>query len=288
MTNFDAPMPVLTPKQRRFVDEYLLDMNATQAAIRAGYSQKTANEQGAQLLGKTHIKTAIDAAKVKRSERTEIDADWMLRRLVDEAEADLADIYDDKGDIKPIDEWPEIWRQGLVAGVEVEALFEGSGKDRIQVGQVKKLRLSDRVRRLELIGKHIRVNAFQETVNVKGMDTLADRLERAHRRAAPFAPPAPSALPAPPALPPANVVPAASPAEQSEPAVIAASVEKARAEPTPPPSAPSPIPPASADWNAPAHAYSPILPPAWPARPAFADCDYENFESGLLGSRNRT
>lgn len=278
----DAPMPALTPKQRRFVEEYLLDTCAGKAAIRAGYSKKTANQQGHILLSHPGIAAAIDAAKVKRSERTEIDADWMLQRLVDEAEADLADLYDKNNDLKPIDEWPEIWRQGLVAGVEIEALYDGFGKDRVQVGQVKKLRLSDRVRRLELIGKHIRVNAFQETVNVKGLDTLADRLERAHRRAVPFAPPDPPALPAPSALPTANVAPAASPAERSEPAVIAASVEKARAEPTPSPPAPSPIPPAPADWNAPAHAYSPIL------RPAFADCDYENFESGLLGSRNRT
>jgi phage terminase small subunit len=284
----DAPIPVLTPKQWRFVEEYLIDTCAGKAAIRAGYSKKTANQQGHILLSHPGIMAAIDAAKVARSERTEIDADWVLRRLAEEADADLADLYDDNNNLKPIESWPEIWRQGLVAGVEVEALFDGFGKDRKQIGYVKKLKLSDRVRRLELIGKHIQVQAFQETVNLKGLDTLADRLERAHRRTAPFALPDPSALPAPPALPTANVAPAVSPAEQSELAVMAASVEEARAEPTPPPSAPSPIPPAPADWNAPAHAYSPILPPAWPERPAFADCDYENFESGLLGSRNRT
>ncbi|MGO3934490.1 terminase small subunit [Rhodopseudomonas pseudopalustris] len=181
----DTPNPQqhLTPKQRRFVDEYLIDLCGTKAAIRAGYSERTANEQAVALLRHPAIMTAIDAAKTKRSAALEIDAAFVLRRLVDEVEADLADLYTDKGNLKPVDEWPEIWRKGLVAGVEIDALYEGTGADRIQIGEVKKLRLSDRVRRLELIGKHIRVNAFQEQVAVKGLDTLADRLERAKKRA---------------------------------------------------------------------------------------------------------
>lgn len=95
----------------------------------------------------------------------------MLRRLVAEAEADLADLYDGRGDLKPIEEWPEIWRQGLVAGVEIDALYEGAGDDRRQVGFVKKIRLSDRLRRLELIGKHVRVNAFQDQVALSGVES---------------------------------------------------------------------------------------------------------------------
>lgn len=178
----NAPMPGLTPKQRRFVEEYLLDMNATKAAIRAGYSERTANQQGPRLLENNNVRKAIDSAKTKRSEKLEVDAEWMLQRLVDEVEADLADLYTDAGDLKPIDEWPEIWRQGLVAGVEIEALFDGYGEDRKQIGYTKKIRLSDRLRRLELIGKHVRVNAFQEIVSHKGLDTLADRLERASKR----------------------------------------------------------------------------------------------------------
>ena len=178
----DAPMPVLTPKQQRFVEEYLLDMCAGKAAARAGFSRKTANQQGHILLDHPGIKAAIDAAKLKRSEQTGVDAEWVLRRLVAEAEADLADLYTDAGDLKPVEAWPEIWRQGLIAGVEIEALFEGSGDDRIQVGYVKKLKLSDRVRRLELIGKHVRVNAFQDQVVVNAVEGLADRLVRARQR----------------------------------------------------------------------------------------------------------
>jgi phage terminase small subunit len=185
----DATTPALTPRQLRFVQEYLLDLNATKAAIRAGYSGRTANEQGSQLLGHPGIRAAIDAAKIERSERLQVDADWMLRRLVEEAEADLADLYDAKNNLKPIEEWPPIWRQGLVAGVDVEALFEGSGEDRRQIGFTKRLKLSDRVRRLELIGKHVRVNAFQEQVAVSSVEGLADRITRAkQRRFAPINP----------------------------------------------------------------------------------------------------
>ncbi|WP_247355762.1 terminase small subunit [Bradyrhizobium sp. 160] len=128
------------------------------------------------------ISTAIDAAKLQRSERTEIDADWMLRRLVDEPEADLADLYDERGDLKPIEEWPKIWRRGLVACVEIDALYDGAGDNRRQVGHVKKIRLSDRLRRLELIGKHVRVNAFQDQVAMSGVEGLADRIARAKLR----------------------------------------------------------------------------------------------------------
>ncbi len=62
----------LTPKQARFVEEYLIDLNATQAAIRAGYSAKTANEQGAQLLAKRSIRQAVADAQSIRSKRPEI------------------------------------------------------------------------------------------------------------------------------------------------------------------------------------------------------------------------
>lgn len=111
-----------------------------------------------------------------------VDAGWLLARLVDEACADIADLYDGEGKLKPVDEWPEVWRQGLIQGVEIEERFEGRGNGREQVGFVKKIRLSDRLKRLELIGKHIGVKAFEETVRVKGLDGLGERLTRAAKR----------------------------------------------------------------------------------------------------------
>lgn len=71
----------LTPKQRRFVDEYLIDLNATQAAIRAKYSAKTADRIGPELLGKTCVAEAIQQRMKDREKRTEITQDKVLREL---------------------------------------------------------------------------------------------------------------------------------------------------------------------------------------------------------------
>jgi len=73
----------LTDKQEMFCREYLIDLNATQAAIRAGYSKKSANEQGAQNLAKLSIAQRIIELKAERNERVEVNADYVLRRLVE-------------------------------------------------------------------------------------------------------------------------------------------------------------------------------------------------------------
>jgi len=159
----------LTSKQARFVDEYLIDLNATQAAIRAGYSERTADKIGSQLLGKTGVAAAIAAAKQKRADRTEIDADWVLKRLARDATADLADLYDDNGNLRPVKEWPMVWRTGLVAGVET--VHERSGEDEEgspTYATVRKVKLLDRTKLVELIGKHVGVGAFKERVEHSG------------------------------------------------------------------------------------------------------------------------
>lgn len=111
-----------------------------------------------------------------------VDADWVLARLAEQAEADIADLYDDNGDLLPVKDWPAVWRTGLVSDLEITALYEGRGDERKLVGHVKKLKLVDRTRRLEMIGKHVRVNAFQDVVKHRGLKSLADRLERARKR----------------------------------------------------------------------------------------------------------
>lgn len=73
----------LTPKQERFVAEYLVDLNATQAAIRAGYSKRTADRIGPELLGKTWVSRAIEEARAKQQIRIQITADDVLRDLLE-------------------------------------------------------------------------------------------------------------------------------------------------------------------------------------------------------------
>lgn len=85
-------MAKLTPKQQRFVDEYLIDLNATQAAIRAGYSPKSAGRFAQELLLKTHIAQAIEQAKAERSERTKITQDEVLKMWHDLATVDYNEI----------------------------------------------------------------------------------------------------------------------------------------------------------------------------------------------------
>ena len=79
-------MAKLTPKQQRFVDEYLIDLNATRAAIRSGYSPKTAEQQGFQLLKKTSVSEAIEQAQQERQKRTLVTQDDVIRGLLTEAE----------------------------------------------------------------------------------------------------------------------------------------------------------------------------------------------------------
>ena len=155
----------MTPKQLRFVEEYLIDLNGTQAAIRAGYSAKTANEQASRLLAKANVQKAVAEAQAIRSEKTGIDAAWVLTRLATELTADLADLYDEHGRVKAVKDWPLIWRQGLVAGVEVETIGEGGG-------MVTKIKVSDRVKRLELVGKHVDVQAFKDKIEQSGVMVL--------------------------------------------------------------------------------------------------------------------
>ncbi len=92
----------LTPKQARFVEEYLVDLNATQAAIRAGYSAKTAEQQGARLFRNVKVAAAIQEAQEARSERTKIDQDWVIKRLVGvyEASMEARPVLDKNGEEK--------------------------------------------------------------------------------------------------------------------------------------------------------------------------------------------
>ena len=150
----------LTPKQKRFVDEYLIDLNATQAAIRAGYSKKTASVVGCENLTKPNIAKAIEESQSQRSKRTKVDADYVLKRLVEIDQMDVADIINADGSIKPVVDWPECWRR-TISSIEVTEIGD--------VGLLKKIRLPDKLKNLELLGKHIDISAFKERIEHEGV-----------------------------------------------------------------------------------------------------------------------
>ncbi|EPN8209626.1 TPA: terminase small subunit [Yersinia enterocolitica] len=158
-------MKQLTPKQELFCREYLKDLNATQAAIRAGYSEKTAQVQSSRLLSNVMVQDRIASLKSERNEEVGIDAAYVLRRLVEIDQMDVLDIVKDDLSLKPVSEWPPTWRR-YISGFDVAEMFENSGEDgaRELAGILKKIKWPDKVKNLELLGKHVDVQAFKENV----------------------------------------------------------------------------------------------------------------------------
>jgi phage terminase small subunit len=158
----------LNGKQKRFVDEYLVDANGKQAAIRAGYSRRTAAVIASRLLRKTHVKTAIANALKERSERLQIGADWGVseaRKKYSELERiiglDEAELYDVNGSLKPLHELPPIWLQKVFQVSEITTcVCKSERTGLVQTRQVTMKRTNPAVMRaqqiklLELILKH--------------------------------------------------------------------------------------------------------------------------------------
>ncbi|HFF4143460.1 TPA: terminase small subunit [Acinetobacter baumannii] len=155
----------LRGKQKIFVHEYLKDLNATQAAIRAGYSAKTAGSIGDENLKKPEIQKAIKEAQEQRIKRLNVDADYVLHRLVEIDQMDVLDIMNDDLSLKPISEWPPIWRQ-YISGLDNMEEFDGRGDDRTMIGYLRKIKWPDKVKNLELLGKHISIGAFKDRVEL--------------------------------------------------------------------------------------------------------------------------
>lgn len=136
----------LTPRQRLFASEYLVDLNATQAAVRAGYSRKNADQIGNQLLGKAIVAKAIQDAMTKREKRTEITQDMVIAQLAKVAFADIKDFvsWDDEG-IKIQDS----------AKVDGTLLNEVSENISELGGRTIKVKRHDAMKALELLGRHL-------------------------------------------------------------------------------------------------------------------------------------
>ncbi len=115
----------MTQKQKRFVEEYLIDLNATKAAIRAGYSPKTANEQGSQNLAKVSIQAAIDKAMAERSRRTGINQDRVVQELAKLALLNPVDVIDmDTATVKSDASRDDM---ACIAGVRIKTLMTKDG-----------------------------------------------------------------------------------------------------------------------------------------------------------------
>lgn len=173
-------MAKLSKKQAQFCQEYVIDLNATQAAIRAGYSEKTAQVQSSRLLLNVMVKNRIAALIDERNQRNQVDADYVLQRLVAIDQMDVIDIMNDAGDLKPVREWPEIWRSAL-SGLDIVAM---AGSDDTTT-LLKKIRWPDKLKNLELLGRHTNVQAFKDKIDVSGEVNLVERILAARKRARP-------------------------------------------------------------------------------------------------------
>jgi len=152
-------MSELTAKQSRFVAEYLIDLNATQAATRAGYSVKTANEQGARLLANVSVRSAVDLAMRARERRTEITQDRVLQELARIAFFDLRKLYREDGSLKAIHELDDD-AAAVLAGVDVvetkgNAAIGGDDGIRHIPEYVKKAKVFDKNTALTLAMRHL-------------------------------------------------------------------------------------------------------------------------------------
>lgn len=172
----------LTAMQEAYAQEYTkCPENQTQAAINAGFSPNTAAVKASMMMRDERIQKRIAELMEERNKRLRVSADYVLLRLVEIDQMDVLDILNDDMSIKPVSEWPKVWRQYLT-GFELADMFEGRGDEKELVGILKKIKWPDKVKNLELIGKHVDVNAFKERLEVSGTVTIADRMAAARRR----------------------------------------------------------------------------------------------------------
>ena len=176
-----APTPktrdTLTPRQARFVAEYLVDLNATQAAIRAGYSQKTANRIASQLLSQLDIRDAVAKGKSAQLEELDITAKEVLQIMARLARVDVKSFYDAVGNPKPIHEWTAT-QSAQVS--RVETIIKNAKAGDGHTDTVLKLAFWSKEKALDMLGRHFGV--LTEQINVTVAADLSRRLRAGRER----------------------------------------------------------------------------------------------------------
>ena len=157
----------LTPKQQRFADEYLIDLNATQAAIRAGYSPKSAEQQGSRLLSNAKVRAHIDQRMAELSRRTGVTQERIIRELARIAFLDPTRLVNMET-AELLDETSADDR-AAIAGVKVKTIPTQEG-----VGVEREIRFSDKIKALELLGKRFGMFIDRQQVEVQGAVQIVD------------------------------------------------------------------------------------------------------------------
>lgn len=168
-----------TGKKRLFCQYYVADcnLNASAAIVKAGYAKASAAQSANKFLNDPKCRAYIAKLMEERSERVKIDADYVLKRLTEIDQLDVLDILTDDGDLKNIRDWPQEWRRSI-SGVDITAVISGDMET-----VLKKIKWPDKLRNLELLGKHVDVGAFREQIVVDDTTSLAKALAKARARA---------------------------------------------------------------------------------------------------------
>lgn len=146
----------LTDKQKAFCDYYLVDFNATHAAIKAGYSKKTAKSQGQRMLTFVVIQNYLSEIKKKRAEKYEVTVAKTIQEIGRIAFQDARKFYNEDGSLIPIHLLDDD-AAAVIAGMDVEELYDYSRGERTQIGIVKKIKRYDKTKALEMLGRHFGV-----------------------------------------------------------------------------------------------------------------------------------
>lgn len=169
-------MPALKNQRHETAcQEFILNGGDRSAAFRKAYPRslnwkdKTVWSRASELFADGKVQGRVqelqaEAAKIAQ-QKFNVNAEYVLGRLVEIDQMDLLDILNDDGSMKSVREWPRIWRS-FISGVDVAELFDGRGDQRAMIGVLKKIKWPDKVKNLELLGKHVSVNAFREQIGV--------------------------------------------------------------------------------------------------------------------------
>lgn len=172
----------LNPKQQAFVREYLVSLNATQAAIAAGYSVATAKQQGSRLLTHADVKAALAGGTARKFAKLEVKAENVLAELLTFAHSDPIELFTKEGVLKHLEDMPESTRRSIKS-LEFEELFEGASGEKFCKGRTVKITLWDKPKGLELLGKHLKL--FTDKIEVEGKLTLEQLVEQAAAKGKP-------------------------------------------------------------------------------------------------------
>lgn len=160
----------LTEKEEKACQQFLITGCKSEAYKNAYNCQKmkpaTINVKASQLFAKDKITVRVKELQAERLKETKVDANYVLKRLIEIDEMDVVDILDDSGHIKPITQWPKSWRR-TISGLDIQELMMGEVET-----VLRKIKWPDKVKNLELLGKHIDVQAFKEKREVEGELTV--------------------------------------------------------------------------------------------------------------------